>query len=151
MKVLIETKTDLFNVTTVTIKYNGNYTNAEVLADDVNEYIKRKLLEIAADTVRKMHDQKSFFFRYSYYIADQALAFHTLGEYLNQDLTFDFIKLKVLTVLRDLIPAKSAQHYQLFASRYYWLMSLCYGANNDRSACELHKLYFQNKEDKILV
>lgn len=149
MKVEINVKFDLFEVITVTVSNRKMYFSAECASDkDAFIYIQDKLKYIASDTVRKMYEQKLFFFQNGKYNSSQLNAFNALRECQEKNLTIEMIGTYVLPILSDLIPSKQSQHYELFKSRYDWLCSLCLNVDFNTNARLLREKYIINKTEQ---
>ena len=152
MKVEVNSKSDLFGQIIVTISKKGLYYSAEVYSEqEALEYIKTKLTRIAADTVRKMYEQKVFFFANGRYNTAQLLAFQALKEALNNELSISYIRSYILPILNDLQPHKTASHYKLFNDRYNWLLSLCFNLSFNQNASELRQKYFYDPERPEII
>ena len=152
MKLEVKKEYDIFGNITITMQKKGYYVACEVSNEaDAEEWIKNNLQKFAADLVRKMYTQKEFFFYNGQGKESQLKSFSLLGNCLRSEITLESIKGSILVLLSELMPYKTASHYELYRTRYDWLFSLIHGTPNNVNARELHNLYIIKQTEKTLL
>lgn len=152
MKLEVKKEHDLFGNIIITMQKKGFYISAEVSNEaDAEEWIKNNLQKFASELVRKMYSQKEFFFHNGHGKENQLKAFSLLGNCLRSEITLNSIKGNILVLLSELMPQKTASHYELYRTRYDWLFSLVHGTPNNVNARELHNLYIIKQTEKTLL
>lgn len=152
MKLEVKKEHDIFGNIICTISKRGFYVSAEFDSEEqVNEWIKTTLIKFAVDLVRKMYMQKEFFFHNGHGREEQLRTFSILGNELRNNITIERMRGSVLVLLSDLMPTKTASHYELYKTRYDWLFSFIHGTPNNVNAREFHNLYIIKQSEKTLL